>query len=132
MGNCLRFTHDARRSGLYPALPSRSRRPAARPWGSRRRLRSSRARANTIVISLMADDHESGDSFDDIVKALDHDLRNPVANILGFVDLLRDTPGAAFTGEQLEFLTRIEDNCRTLLEMLTRLRDVAIADEDDA
>ena len=80
----------------------------------------------------MADDHESGDSFDDIVKALDHDLRNPVANILGFVDLLRDTPGAAFTGEQLEFLGRIEDNCRTLLIMMARLSAVAqLYDDDD-
>ena len=80
----------------------------------------------------MATATELNDTFDDIVRALDHDLRNPVANILGFVDLLRDTPGASFTGEQLEFLTRIEDNCRTLLEMLTRLRDVAVAEEDDA
>lgn len=71
------------------------------------------------------------DTFDDLMRALDHDLRNPVANILGFVDLLRDTPGASFTGEQLEFLTRIEDNCRNLLQMMTNLRDVALAQDDD-
>ena len=79
----------------------------------------------------MADEHDSNDSFDDIVKALDHDLRNPVANILGFVDLLRDTPGAAFTGEQLEFLGRIEDNCRALLVMMRRLSAAAQAYEDE-
>jgi signal transduction histidine kinase len=78
----------------------------------------------------MATASELSDTFDEIVRALDHDLRNPVANILGFVDLLRDTPGAEFTGEQLEFLSRIEENCRTLLEMMTRLRDVALAEED--
>lgn len=64
-------------------------------------------------------------SLDEIIRALDHDLRSPVANILGFVDLLRDTPSAAFTGEQLEFLARIEDNCRMLLEQLERLRAAA-------
>ena len=79
----------------------------------------------------MADEHDPNDSFDDIVKALDHDLRNPVANILGFVDLLRDTPGAAFTGEQLEFLGRIEDNCRALLVMMRRLSAAAQAYEDE-
>lgn len=78
----------------------------------------------------MASVSEPSDTFDALVRALDHDLRNPVGNILGFVDLLRDTPGADFTGEQLEFLSRIEDNCRTLLEMMTRLRDVALAEED--
>jgi len=60
-------------------------------------------------------------SFDDLVRALDHDLRSPVANILGFVDLLRD--GAS--SEQLEFLARIEDNCRVLLELVDRLRRAA-------
>ena len=79
----------------------------------------------------MADDHDPSDSFDVIVKALDHDLRNPVANILGFVDLLRDTPGATFTREQLEFLGRIEDNCRTLLRMMRRLSEAAQAYEEE-
>jgi len=80
----------------------------------------------------MAHGNDSNDSFDDIVKALDHDLRNPVANILGFVDLLRDTPGATFSGEQLEFLGRIEDNCRTLLIMMARLSAAAqLYDDDD-
>ncbi len=60
---------------------------------------------------------------DQVVRALDHDLRNPVANILGFVDLLRETPGASYNAEQLEFMTRIEDNCHALLEMIQRLRD---------
>jgi signal transduction histidine kinase len=77
----------------------------------------------------MAADPNSTDSFDDIVRALDHDLRNPVANILGFIDLLRDTPGGVFTGEQLEFLARIEDNCRTLLGMMERLSVAARAQE---
>lgn len=79
----------------------------------------------------MADEPNDGESVDDIVRALDHDLRNPVSNILGFVDLLRETPGAVFTGEQLEFLGRIEDNCHNLLEMLARLRDIALEPVED-
>jgi signal transduction histidine kinase len=79
----------------------------------------------------MAGDVDESDSFEDIVRALDHDLRNPVANILGFVDLLRDSPGAAFSGEQLEFLGRIEDNCKTLLAMMARLRDTALAEDGE-
>jgi K+-sensing histidine kinase KdpD len=62
---------------------------------------------------------------DEILRAFEHDLRIPVANILGFVDLLRDAADAAFTHEQLEFFERIEDNCRTLLAMCDRLRVVA-------
>jgi signal transduction histidine kinase len=67
-------------------------------------------------------DRIDGTSLDELLRALDHDLRSPVANILGFVDLLRDSPSPVFTGEQLEFLGRIEDNCRILLEMFERLR----------
>jgi signal transduction histidine kinase len=66
--------------------------------------------------------HIEGTALDELLLGLDHDLRSPVANILGFVDLLRDTPSAVFTSEQLEFLGRIEDNCRILLEMFERLR----------
>jgi len=82
------------------------------------------------IYPMTVDPNES-DSFDDIVRALDHDLRNPVSNILGYVDLLRDTPGTTFSGEQLEFLGRIEDNCKTLLDMLRRLRDIAIEQDDE-
>jgi signal transduction histidine kinase len=62
---------------------------------------------------------------DEILRGLDHDLRNPVANILGFVDLLRDSPGPALSADQLELLTRIEENCQTLLAMLQRLAGAA-------
>jgi signal transduction histidine kinase len=78
---------------------------------------------------MAASDRIDGTSLDEILRALDHDLRSPVANILGFVDLLRDTPSAVFTGEQLEFLGRIEDNCRMLLEMFERLRVTARAQD---
>jgi signal transduction histidine kinase len=65
---------------------------------------------------------QDDDPGDQIARALEHDLRVPVANILGFVDLLRDTENAPYTTEQLEFMGRIEDNCRVLLDMIQRLR----------
>jgi len=62
---------------------------------------------------------------DEIIDAVEHDLRIPVANILGFVDLLRDGQEVAFTDEQREFLSRIEANCQTLLAMFDRLRSLS-------
>jgi signal transduction histidine kinase len=61
----------------------------------------------------------------EIRRGLDHDLRNPVANILGFVDLVRAADGAALSGDQQEFLRRIEENCHTLLAMLEQLTATA-------
>jgi signal transduction histidine kinase len=72
----------------------------------------------------MAERLES-DAAAEVLRGLDHDLRNPVANILGFVDLVRDAPDAALTDDQRLFLERIDDNCRTLLEMLDRLTEAA-------
>jgi signal transduction histidine kinase len=79
----------------------------------------------------MATKDEPSTPLDELVRALDHDLRNPVANILGFVDLLRDAPGAPVSGEQLEFLDRIEENCHTLLELFERLRVAALTHAHD-
>ena len=62
---------------------------------------------------------------DEIIDAVEHDLRIPVANILGFVDLLRDGATVEFTDEQREFLSRIEANCQTLLAMFDRLRSLS-------
>jgi signal transduction histidine kinase len=69
----------------------------------------------------MAERAADADPLARVLRGLDHDLRNPVANILGFVDLLRDAPDAALTADQLLFLERIDDNCRQLLEMLEDL-----------
>jgi signal transduction histidine kinase len=73
----------------------------------------------------MAKNDDPIDPLDEIVRALDHDLRNPVANILGFVDLVRDAPDGALSREQLEFLDRIDENCWMLLKMFEQLRAAA-------
>ena len=73
----------------------------------------------------MAKPDPPDDYRDEIIGALAHDLRIPVANILGFVDLLRDGATVEFTDEQREFLSRIEANCQTLLAMFERLRALA-------
>jgi len=54
---------------------------------------------------------------DDFIVAVEHDLRVPVANILGFVDLLRSGADMTFSAEQIGYLERIEANCQTLLAM---------------
>ena len=65
------------------------------------------------------------ESLEEIRRGLDHDLRTPAANILGFIDLVRETPGSALTPDQLEFLSRAEENCQQLLDMLGRLAALA-------
>jgi signal transduction histidine kinase len=69
--------------------------------------------------------HQDADPLAEVLRGLDHDLRNPVANILGFVDLVRIAQGAALTAEQEMFLERIDDNCNQLLEMLAKLTERA-------
>lgn len=66
-------------------------------------------------------DRSNSGPADEMLGAIDHDLRSPVANILGFVDLLRDAPAAPLSREQLEFLGRIEQNCHALLAVVERL-----------
>lgn len=57
----------------------------------------------------------------ELVRALEHDLRNPVGNILGYVDLLRSAEGPPLSEEQHEFLSRIEENCTVVLRLLDQL-----------
>ena len=57
----------------------------------------------------------------ELVRALEHDLRNPVGNILGYVDLLRNVEGPPLSEEQREFLARIEENCTAVLRLLDQL-----------
>lgn len=60
-------------------------------------------------------------ALDDLIEGLQHDLRNPISNILGYTDLVRQQADAPLNDEQEVFLSRIEDNCRSLLSLLERL-----------
>jgi K+-sensing histidine kinase KdpD len=73
----------------------------------------------------MADASEQADPFAVLMRGLDHDLRTPVANILGFADLIRAADGAALTTDQALFLQRIEENCEALMARLEQLTETA-------
>ena len=74
----------------------------------------------------MAHDTNDGDEareavFDVIVEGLKHDLRNPISNILGYADLVRQQASSPLNEDQESFLSRIEDNCRSVLSLLEQL-----------
>lgn len=52
-----------------------------------------------------------------LVRAFEHDVKNPVGNILGYASLLRedDTP---LTADQADVVHRIEQNCETILTVV--------------
>lgn len=56
-----------------------------------------------------------------LLKVLQHDVKNPIGNVMGYVELLRD--GNEFSAEQLDLLKRIEHNCALVLEVLDRFSD---------
>lgn len=60
----------------------------------------------------------AGRQLDQLLAGLEHDLKNPIANILGYLALLRDDPDETLSPAQAELLTRIEQNCQTTLRLL--------------
>lgn len=52
-----------------------------------------------------------------LVRTFEHDVKNPVGNILGYASLLRedDTP---LTEGQADVVHRIEQNCETILAVI--------------
>ena len=53
-----------------------------------------------------------------LVKALEHDVKNPVGNVLGYLDLLREDDETPLAPGQLDIVRRIEQNCNTILQLL--------------
>jgi signal transduction histidine kinase len=53
-----------------------------------------------------------------LVKALEHDVKNPVGNVLGYLDLLREDTDTPLAPAQLDIVQRIEQNCNTILRLL--------------
>jgi signal transduction histidine kinase len=66
-------------------------------------------------------DGERAATLDGLVEGLKHDLRNPISNILGYADLVRQQAPSPLSEDQEVFLSRIEENCRSILTLLERL-----------
>jgi signal transduction histidine kinase len=60
-------------------------------------------------------------TLEDLVEGLTHDLRNPISNILGYTDLVRQQATSPLSEDQEDFLSRIEENCRSVLTLLDQL-----------
>lgn len=52
-----------------------------------------------------------------LVRAFEHDVKNPVGNILGYASLLREDD-SPLTADQTDVVHRIEQNCETILSVL--------------
>lgn len=52
-----------------------------------------------------------------LLRSFEHDMKNPVGNILGYASLLReDEP--PLSADQADVVDRIEQNCETILAVL--------------
>jgi signal transduction histidine kinase len=63
-----------------------------------------------------------GGRFSELMHTLQHDVKNPINNVLGYVELLSEIPGLKLSDDQMEFLSRIAANCRQMLDILDRFR----------
>jgi signal transduction histidine kinase len=56
-----------------------------------------------------------------LLMRLEHDVRNPIGNVIGYVDLLRE--GDSMSSEQLDLLQRIERNCEMVIQVVERFSE---------
>jgi len=63
--------------------------------------------------------------FNRLAHRLYHDVRNPINNILGFLELLLDIPTTKMTGEQRHFLVRARSNSNKVLDLLREFIETA-------
>jgi PAS domain S-box-containing protein len=61
----------------------------------------------------------------DFLAMLAHDVKNPLAAILGYVDLLQQEAAGQSTSSEEEFVQRIRDNAQTTLSLITNYLDLA-------
>lgn len=61
----------------------------------------------------------------DFVAMLTHDIRNPLASILGYVDLLVEETTGRRTAEEDDFLQRTKDNVLTISTLISNYLDLA-------
>lgn len=61
----------------------------------------------------------------DFVAMLTHDIKNPLASILGYVDLLVEETAGRRTAEEDDFLQRTKDNVLTISALISNYLDLA-------
>lgn len=81
-----------------------------------RRLRELAATADMQTRQALAQ------RFAQLMAAVQHDVKNPINNILGYVELLTENPGTKLSGDQTHFLQRIAANCTLVLEILENFK----------
>ncbi|MCS6926296.1 MAG: PAS domain S-box protein [Candidatus Binatia bacterium] len=64
----------------------------------------------------------------EFIAMLTHDIKNPLAAILGYVDLLHDEIAGRVSPEAEDFLQRLKDNALTIYSLITNYLDFARAE----
>jgi|GEM_PF-2594418 len=64
----------------------------------------------------------------DFLAMLAHDIKNPLAAILGYVDLLQQDPPERLNSPGREFVQRIRENAQSILSLVTNYLDIARAE----
>lgn len=65
---------------------------------------------------------------EDFLAMLAHDIRNPLAAILGYVDLLQRAAGEQSSSFEKEFVQRVRDNAMSIHSLITNYLDLARAE----
>src|SRR5512139_3802828 len=65
--------------------------------------------------------HPNPSELKQLLARLEHDVRNPIGNVIGYIDLLRE--GDSMNSEQLDLLQRIERNCEMVLQVVERFSE---------
>lgn len=61
----------------------------------------------------------------EFVTAVTHELRTPLASMLGYLELLRDELGGTLNETQIEFFETLEESGQRLLNLVNKLLDLA-------
>lgn len=69
---------------------------------------------------------EIAQRFAQLMASMQHDVKNPVNNILGYVELLSENPTSKLGDDQAQFLRRIVANCTMILDILQRFEQEAV------
>jgi two-component system, NtrC family, sensor histidine kinase KinB len=117
-----RFRND--RTGRFQHVPMQQRRPRpARPDDINAKGGLSPDQWATSDTKLVAQGREQLQN--EFLAVLSHELRDPLATIKGFVDLLIGDDTGNLTGQQREFLAIVADNARRQVEFVDQVLEFA-------